>query len=264
MTCMNKKIGKLLFLYEFDKLSSKEKELFEAHLLDCDYCFQQLHDLAPVVTKMRDNPYAFYPALTTQAKPPRDKRLLSFLKSFFRPLVWASPFVKPAFAVALLVFVVLIGIQFWPDSPQNYADLARIEPLRYIPLNIKGPADMAAPEKLFAEGMQFYSLGRYEQAITRLDSSRRLNPEDTEAAFYLGLSCLLADRVDIAIEYFQFVIDSGEKIHMEKSRWFLANAYLRKEDAKRALVELEKVIQLNGAYKWQAEEMIQNILAQKK
>jgi len=260
MRCINKKIGKLLFLYEFEKLSPGQKDLFEAHLLECDYCFQQLHNLAPVVKKMRDDPYAFYPALVTRPKTPWYKKLLSTIKSMIWQPVWASaPLARPAFVVALLALVVLIGVQFWPGSPQNYAGLARIEPVRYIPLNTKGAYDRTNAEQLFIEGMQLYAKHQYLRAATKLDSARAYNPEDIGTQFYLGLNYLLAEKPDSAIIYFQKVIANGDNPFIEKSHWYLGNAWLLREDAKQALEEFEKVMKINGTYKWKAEEILNNI-----
>ena len=54
MRCTDKKLGRLLLLYEFDKLSDEDRQKFEFHVMECDFCFQNIHSLAPVVSLMKE------------------------------------------------------------------------------------------------------------------------------------------------------------------------------------------------------------------
>jgi len=40
--CIDPKIGNMLHAYELDTLNDEELDLFEAHLMQCDYCFENL------------------------------------------------------------------------------------------------------------------------------------------------------------------------------------------------------------------------------
>jgi hypothetical protein len=58
MTCSDQNIGKLIGSYELGLLTNKERQQFENHLLDCEYCFQSLYRTAPIANLMRDGKVA--------------------------------------------------------------------------------------------------------------------------------------------------------------------------------------------------------------
>ena len=59
--------------------------------------------------------------------------------------------------------------------------------------------------------------------------------------------------------YLKKVIHFGEDFLYEKCYWYLGNAYLLRNDRKKALEMFEKVIAMEGDYEWEAREMIQEI-----
>jgi len=54
MKCTDQEKAKLIGSYELGLLSREEKERFEAHLLECDACFQDLYELSPAVAMLRE------------------------------------------------------------------------------------------------------------------------------------------------------------------------------------------------------------------
>jgi hypothetical protein len=53
--CTNPKIGALIHAYELRTLGEKEVELFEMHLLDCDYCFNEVSSFSDETSALIHN-----------------------------------------------------------------------------------------------------------------------------------------------------------------------------------------------------------------
>jgi hypothetical protein len=45
--CIDKNLSRQLHAYELDMLSEQERDAFECHLLECDFCFEDLKQFAP-------------------------------------------------------------------------------------------------------------------------------------------------------------------------------------------------------------------------
>ena len=66
--------------------------------------------------------------------------------------------------------------------------------------------------------------------------------------FYLGVSELITDEPDKAIATLSKLIQIEGSPYAEESHWFLAKAFLKKQDLVSAQKELEVVVALNGAH----------------
>ncbi|MFQ5769327.1 MAG: zf-HC2 domain-containing protein [bacterium] len=115
-TCTNPEIGQMIGLYEFDCLSSEEKEKFEAHLLECDACFQDFYEFSPTVKVMQENIVEFRKAVEPITERMREK-VFSFLEDvwhFSGKIIWEKP--KMAIpALAGVGIIVLMTLIFNPD-----------------------------------------------------------------------------------------------------------------------------------------------------
>ncbi len=260
MKCTNEETGQLISLYEFGQISEEQKKLFETHLLECDACFQNFHNLSPVVERMRENPEFFRSAL-------EESEQLSFLggiknwlskavSSGGEYLVPVPAWGKAAVPAGIVIAVLLLFIM-QPSMPLS--DLARIEPVPYRALQLKGTMGATEAEQLFEEGMEFYVERKYEQAVEKLSLAVEKNPENLSFQFYTGLIYLLLKKEDEAIGHFERVIELGGNSLQEKAHWYLGNAYLLKEDGQKALNEFEKVVEMVGDYEWEARDLLDKI-----
>jgi len=109
--CTDPDIGRLIHAYELNGLSAEERELFEVHLLDCEYCFKEVRQMEVVSDLLNadaDVKYAFGEAKTDLSLK---TSFWSRLKSMFFPDT--SWYAKPAlvyFALLLLVYPAYRGI----------------------------------------------------------------------------------------------------------------------------------------------------------
>jgi len=261
MKCIDPDTGKLISLYEFNQLTEEEKKTFEIHLLHCDFCFQSLYEMSPVVDLMRENPQLFLSALRFEKRRALGAKvygawseLWSRLRKAFAPLpkpVWA---IAPIAAIAMILVAVLIT-----RPTRHYSDLARIEPLPYIPIAMRAGEVRDESEKLFKQGMELYEAGKYVEAIGELSLVIEKDPRSAEAHFYLGLCHLLSYMPDSAIVHLEKAVRLGGGSFAEKCHWYLGNALLLEEDGARALEEFKQVAAIEGDYEWLARDVIAEI-----
>ena len=258
MKCIDEKIGRLITLYEFGELSRKDAKKFEAHLLECEFCLQSLKTMAPVVDLMQERKEEFLSMLSYVPQKRRFEKYLSIAKKKIISILSGLktiPALVPALGVAIVAIVAVIFINREPGTPIRYSNLAHIEPIPYIPLNSRGNVDIALTDELIERGMRYYSDDQYLHAIASLDSAVQSAPKNMESQFYLGLNYLLAKQIKSAIDNFSIVIENSDNPYIEKSHWYLGNAYLLMEDRDKALIEFNKVVALDGIYKLKAEEI---------
>lgn len=53
--CIDPDIGNMIGRYEFDLLTPDEKQEFKAHLLKCDFCFQEVYEFSQSVKTIHEN-----------------------------------------------------------------------------------------------------------------------------------------------------------------------------------------------------------------
>ena len=78
--------------------------------------------------------------------------------------------------------------------------------------------------------------------------------KNLQAHFYLAL-CYLK-KYDQGTFHLQRIIELKGEFLFEKCYWYLGNAYLLKEDGKKALEMFEKVVKFEGDFEWEAREVI--------
>ncbi|MFQ5632487.1 MAG: tetratricopeptide repeat protein, partial [bacterium] len=244
MNCTEPDIGKLITLYEFDALSGDERRKFESHLLSCDECFQSLYTLSPVVERMRENPERFLPALQKGDSiwAALKEKIVAVArdckKAIGRMPVPARIAVPATAAITALLFL------FWPVP--HLSDLASIEPVPYRPLQVRGGALTGEAVRLFEEGMATYAQNDYAAAAEKLALAVRQDSTNASFHFYLGLCYLLSDSVHSAIEHFQQAIALDGNAVLEKTYWYLGNAWLLKGEREKALEVLRKMVEMEG------------------
>ncbi len=100
ITCCDKEKGLLLHAYELNILSEEEKDIFETHLLECEYCIQQVKEFAPRGILLSTSPKLKSILQTTEIAE----------KSFFRRIqqyVWSDK-LPIIFRPALLIVIILL------------------------------------------------------------------------------------------------------------------------------------------------------------
>jgi tetratricopeptide (TPR) repeat protein len=211
------------------------------------------------------------------------QRALQAELSASAPQIRAMPAPNPtawrwtaAMATAAVVILAVLGIRWGmkpdlsPPAPPtqtmqpgpagpSLAELARFDPPTYTPAVLRGAQDEAM--RKFRAAMKHYRQGEYARAITGLREAAKLNPKDAGALFFLGVSYLLSGQTDDGIAALQQSVALGDTPYLEDAHYYLAKAFLHKNDLAGAEAELQKTVQLKGDLESKAQELAQAIQA---
>jgi len=262
-------VGELITQYEMGQLSDEERDRFEEHLMDCDFCRRELEEMLPTISAMRrhkaeivqglhDEGISFESlkerllalprpsrAKKTSPKYTWDKIVLGF-KTFGRPRI----FVPAAVVVtALLLFVTLLR---HPENP--YLTYLSFEKLPYRPQTLRGEMATEA-ERLFHEGMNDYLRGNYKGAIGSLRDAVTEAPDNGSWWLYLGVCYYLDHKGKRAIESLTRADALTQHSLKVRTRWYLAEAHLLQGDADKAIPLLEWISAQKMGYAAQADSL---------
>ena len=259
MTCDEVQRDEIVEQYLHDRLSDESRERFEQHYFDCARCFgllQTYRDLQAELAPMRDE---FLPAV------PRRHWVLQWawvpaLAVVFLAVgltLWERPFGQRSDTTEVTEPSGSIGparppVQVSPPAV-SLADLARVEAPRYTPGRLRGAGDEATAR--FQDAMTHYERGDYATAIAGLRRAAALDAEAPHIPFFLGISQLMSGQLDAAIASLRQTLALGDSPYIEEARFFLAKAYLRKEDVGAARTELQRTVQLQGAREKEARDL---------
>ncbi len=148
-----------------------------------------------------------------------------------------------------------------PETPvRKYASLARIERVEWNPMTLMGAEEESDAELLFENGMNLYTAKKDRQAAALLHRAVKADPENYDARFFLGLSCLLADSAQAALSHLRAAARMARTdAQRERSLWYSANALLLLEDAQGARREMRRVVKMKGDYESEAREILENM-----
>jgi tetratricopeptide (TPR) repeat protein len=247
-------------------LTEEDRDAFEEHYFGCARCFDELQTLQAIRDEL--------------------PQAVAATESRRRMAGWYAP-------AALAAAVVLaVGAALWmrpgasdvpataalqpssqaerpatpppaaPETPvvaagPSIAQLARFEPPRYEPLTLRGTPDEATAR--FQRGMEHYRKGDYSRAAEDLRVAADLDPEAAHSRFFLGIAELLLKRENAGIERLQGTIALGDSAYLEEAHFYLAKAFLGRQDPRAAETELKKLIQLGGSRSNEARRLLAQI-----
>ena len=235
-------------------LPQTEAEAFEEHYFGCQRCFSELQLRHGVALEL------------AHQSGPKDSAIAPKTRSY-------AAWVLAAAAVLILsvtgVWVVRQrsavnstgSTTALLDSQQKlFEELARIEQVPpYVQATIRGGVGPA--QEKFRQGMQLYQQGKYAEAIPFLRSALQSDTELLPGRFYLGISLLMINQTDEAIQILMSLTGSADNPYLEESHWYLAKAFFRKKDIKAGTGHLEAVAGLNGPYAPDAHRLLERVRA---
>ena len=258
--CQDRKLGNLLTAYELGVLGERERAAVEEHLVDCVHCQNSLYGMAPFANRLRREPGRWRRVLDAGLAAQRPniwQRIGAGLRSLLTPRVMV-----PVGAVAVLALVLVI------QSPQNIDDvreLARIEAVPYVPFAVRGGDSLLAAADSFAAGMLLYGDQRYPAAARSLAAAVSAGQGDPswrdiwQARFFRGLSLLLAGQAQDAVPVLAESSEAPLRPVAERSRWYLAQAYLQLDQPALAVAQLEQLVAASPVYGDQAAQLLAEI-----
>ena len=257
MTCEEVIEGEIVEKYLHEQLSEESRDAFEQHYFECSRCFGLLRtyrDLQAELAKTRQS---------TLADAPQ------------RHWIWRWAWV-PATAVVVLATSLALWQRPAPDVAQpaavvqpstpapsgpgqatpgpSLSDLARIDPPRYSPSQLRGVEDEATAR--YQEAMKRYAQGDYAEAVGGLSAASKLDPEAPHVLFFLGISYLMSGQPDAGINALRRTIALGDSPFAEDAHYFLAKASLQKRELATAEKELARTIELRGEREAEARQLL--------
>lgn len=275
MKCRDHKMKSLVSLYQFGLLSYEKNVCVEAHLMRCDECLEEVYRLSPVIEILNDMPERFLPALQPQKNMMRQfiahltedvKCIKNFADSVlsYHKKILKIPTIRIVIPVAVLISIFIIL-----SMPRTIkvSDLAIIQKAPYFSFKLRDALKPPPVEKIFDEAMRFYQADLYQDAIENLTVFVNRRPNSVAGHFYLGVSLLLMDGAEPAIDHLKIAANLAQaqnsNMIAEESYWYLGNAYLKQNNNKAAIDMMTKVIAMNGEFEAEAIALLAKIEARK-
>lgn len=102
------------------------------------------------------------------------------------------------------------------------------------------------------QGLQFYELGNYEEAIALFDKT----PENLLGKLYRGLSYIELEKYKLAIIDFNEIMDQPGNLFVDQAQWYLALTYLKTNNLDEAKKNLTTIAADRGVYKTKAQKIL--------
>ena len=236
--------------YVADTLAGDELERFEAHLLSCRGCQDEVL-LAVAARGGLQSLGAEVPApgaSTPEPGEPSRSRTRKIPAKFWLPVAAAA-------AIAGLIF-------FGPDRvPENLSELGQLgQPPVYLGVSVR--QEEASADSLFAAAMLRYVAEDYAGAASGLTGALEAGAGPLPAQFFLGASLLMLDRFREAVEAFGVVADLGQSPYLAEAHYYRAKALLRLGDAESALADLRAAAVLPAEISPSAEALADSLEVQ--
>lgn len=234
----------------FEELLEEEEKLLFEELMEKDKEFaaevDELHEAWLRNPDLRSEVHHYHP------------KLLADLQRFKKN----PPFPpwKLLLSVAAVVFLIVMGIMFWPrerascplDNIQMLAEEAGVYREQYSDLGAKEPDQI---DSVF----YFYTNGNYDQAIPLfeeiIDTTQRTHVM-REMTLCLAVSYIMTERPSLAIPYLQRTRSFIEKHYTFQANWYEALIQLEYGDLDQAQRLFNQVVRDDSSYSDEAERIV--------
>lgn len=277
MECTNPDIGRLITRYELGALEEFEQEMFVDHLIQCEYCHNEVYSMAPFMGVLREHREAVQRGEIPSewSDMPAGMEAVTPRPFWLRRPVLAAVSVLVAVGTGLLAVYLkerhpAPNITQQPSATAPAPELAKgmpppwhdvkIPKAAYTPPGEQPLLRSAEPKTAFEQAMMAYQQNNFAAAAERLEVVSRLEPEHPEAHFYWGVSLLLAGQSQEAIAPLKQAVQLNTGARRESSLYYLALAYLKTNQPRQALAELDAVIAMGGHYQAAAEKLKQSVV----
>lgn len=247
--------------YVAGSLSPEEAEAFEAHLLECESCRQEVR-LAEAIREalLEDESGAEADDEEAESTAPAAAAAGGSDGAAVRGELPA--WLRTAAALALAISLVLMAIVLIPsgDVDPELAELGRVvQAPVYLGTSIRAPE--ARPDSLFADAMDAYVAEDYAAAVDGLRATLAAGGDEPPVHFFLGASLLMLDRPEEAIDAFAAVEASGDSPYVDEARFYRAKALLSEGEAEEALEFLQGVVGSDSPVAGHAAALVDSVRA---
>jgi tetratricopeptide (TPR) repeat protein len=260
--------------YEVGLLEGEERDRFEEHLLECDFCAGEVERMFAVARALGANREAIRRGLAEEGitfealrgKLTRERLrspgrgLIGPLREALRrpPVLWT--------VVATVTVAILLVVTFrWAVKPNESVSARRWAPFlsfQALPyegsLTLRGGESVAGQEE-FDRGMEAYLQADYGRAARHLRQAVRRSPDQAEWWLYLGVCAYLQRDAQQAIPSLGRADQLGQGRMRGRARWFLAQSYLLGGERDRAEPLLEWIVTQDQDYARDAAQLLNRL-----
>jgi len=279
--CMNPEIGNLISHYEMGVLDESDRDRFEEHLLECDFCAQEVESMYAASTALLANREAVRKGLEEDgisfealrrrlaARQPEPRaegmlkivweRLMNLRQSLRQPAFrWAT--VGATTGLVLIVAAVYL-VTVPPSSRMSgrYVPFLSFQALPYEgSMTLRGEGAIPGKED-FDKGMEAYLQADYPRAARLIQRAVGKSPDRAEWWLYLGVCGYLQHDPAKALKALERADELSQGAVKIRARWFLTQACLLKGDHARAEPMLEWIILQNKDYSKDAFQLLSRL-----
>jgi hypothetical protein len=151
------------------------------------------------------------------------------------------------------VFIILLSIYTISYSPSPEKTFAKNYSPYTTDLSTRS-ADLSVNEFTFA--LKLYNKGEYTSAFEVLKNYNTKNLNNTAGQYYLALSALEINEIEVAENNFKAVITNGEYAYQLHSKWYLSMLYLKTGKIEQARSLLEELSSEENFYSTRAKKIL--------
>ena len=234
-----------LVAYLDDTLSHSEERRVEAHLLDCPLCDAAMQGFAA-----HPNKQAALAEIEARSLPQtRHTQALKSEKTKRYNLNWLY------FAAAAVVICLPFGYHWYQTNtaiPALAAEYSTLMPAPQAVVRGENSAAKTEQEQAFAT----YEQADYNASFDAFKKIVAAEPQNTEAAFYAGLSAMGKKDLENAQIYLEKVHLAPENENSDDALWYLAMLQLQQNKPERALDFLNELAASSNSWQQKAKVLI--------
>ncbi len=254
MKCTDPVVGNLIGRYELDALEEPWREKFVEHMVECEYCHNEVYSMEPYMRAAREHKEGLL-------KGP-GAREAARIGTIVRAVpLWRRRY--PQAAALLLLAIALAVVAFLrPWKPQEMIVRLQDMPIpkaSYVPAEGNAVLRSSGSEPLLRQAMTAYQQDDYATASRNLEVISRLDPDSQQAHFYWGIALLMLGRPQDSIAPLKQAMQLSIDSQCEECRFYLAVAFIKCSRVSEAHDELDAVIQMNGQHRAAAEKLRQRL-----
>lgn len=167
---------------------------------------------------------------------------------------------KLVYAAATLAGITIAGWAAFQHSGGviNPIDLYKENLFPYPPIHLVREAHQNELSDQLMRSLQYYRNANYLQASTEFESLLKKNPNSVTIKFYLGISYLYLDKVDVS-RGLLLDVAHGESLFSDQALWYLGLGYLAQGNVSEASLVFEKIANSGGSLGQRAAGMVKKL-----
>lgn len=167
---------------------------------------------------------------------------------------------KLVYAAATLAGITIAGWAAFQHSGGviNPIDLYKENLFPYPPIHLVREAHQNELSDQLMRSLQYYRNANYLQASTEFESLLKKNPNSVTIKFYLGISYLYLDKVDVS-RGLLLDVAYGESLFADQALWYLGLGYLAEGNVSEASLVFEKIANSGGSLGQRAAGMVKKL-----